>query len=238
MAQTNTSTKKFENEEIISYRYRYEEYSGPNPVADQVDRLITLFPELKGATCDRALTQGELPSGSEGWFAIPRKEAIYDRLEKVFERICQDRKGKFIDERDIFGEQYLWDASLEFRNSLSRNQRGHDILLIPAQFGHRHRGRSARRAHEVFAANEFGLGVFEVGIMLLTHPHRLSHYEDLWVGCSGNRHQVVSHPDDSHDESLTLLFSYYGDSNETVFSPLEIIDASPRVGFATGFLPQ
>jgi len=49
----------------------------------------------------------------------------------------------------------------------------HDILVVPAQFGLRHRGRSVRRVREVMNANEFGLGVFAIGIMLLTHPERL-----------------------------------------------------------------
>jgi hypothetical protein len=31
-------------------------------------------------------------------------------------------------------------------------------------------------------ANECGLGAFAIGIMLLTHPERLKHYDDLWIG--------------------------------------------------------
>ncbi|MFA5737021.1 MAG: hypothetical protein WC893_02610 [Candidatus Paceibacterota bacterium] len=35
-------------------------------------------------------------------------------------------------------------------------------------------------------ANECGLGAFAVGIMILTHSERLSHYDDLWIDCAGD----------------------------------------------------
>jgi hypothetical protein len=65
-------------------------------------------------------------------------------------------------------------------------QKDHDILVVAAQFGLRHRGRSVRRAREVMNASEFCLGAFAIGIMLLTHPERLKHYDDLWIDCAGD----------------------------------------------------
>ena len=35
-------------------------------------------------------------------------------------------------------------------------------------------------------ASEFGLNTFSIGIMLLTHPERLQHYNDLWIDCAGD----------------------------------------------------
>jgi hypothetical protein len=48
-----------------------------------------------------------------------------------------------------------------------------------------------RRAREVMNANECGLsecglGAFAIGIMLLCHPERLKHYDDLWIDCAGD----------------------------------------------------
>jgi hypothetical protein len=69
---------------------------------------------------------------------------------------------------------------------LGLEQKDHDILVVAAQFGLRHRGRSTRRAREVMNASEFGLGAFAIGIMLLTHPERLMNYDDLWIDCAGD----------------------------------------------------
>ena len=69
---------------------------------------------------------------------------------------------------------------------LGDEQKDFDILVVPAQFGLRHKGRSVRRAREVFTANEFGLGAFAIGIMLLTHPEREVQWEQLHVDCAGD----------------------------------------------------
>ena len=42
------------------------------------------------------------------------------------------------------------------------------------------------------SANEFGLGAFAVGIMLLTHPERLQHHDDLWIDCAGDEYSPVA----------------------------------------------
>ena len=44
------------------------------------------------------------------------------------------------------------------------------------------------RAREVVQVNEHGLGAFAVGIMLLTHPERLMHYDDLYIDCAGDEY--------------------------------------------------
>ena len=38
--------------------------------------------------------------------------------------------------------------------------------------------------------NEFGLGVFEVGILLLTHPERImgNSTDILWIDCAGDEY--------------------------------------------------
>jgi hypothetical protein len=40
------------------------------------------------------------------------------------------------------------------------------------------------------AGNEFGLGVFAFGCMLLTHPERLSTGDTLMIDCSGDEYSV------------------------------------------------
>src|SRR5262249_34336611 len=52
-----------------------------------------------------------------------------------------------------------------------------------------HRGRSVHTAREVMGRRrQFVLGAFAVGIMLLAHPERLQHNDDLWSYCAGDEY--------------------------------------------------
>jgi hypothetical protein len=70
------------------------------------------------------------------------------------------------------------------------------MIIVAAQFGKRHRGRSVLRALEVFSPYEYGLGAFEVGSMILTHPERFATEEDVGTDCCGD--EVSLKPDDYH----------------------------------------
>ena len=87
------------------------------------------------------------------------------------------------------GAEYLRQhaKTVKMFQKLGDEQKDSDILVVSAQFGFRHKGRSVvRRAREVFEANEFGLGAFAIGIMLLTHPEREVQWEQLHIDCAGD----------------------------------------------------
>ncbi len=115
---------------------------------------------------------------------------------------------------------------------LGEAQKGFDTLVVPAQFGIRHRGRSVRRARETFTANEFGLGPFETGCMLLTHPERLEDYDDLWPDCAGSEYA----PGEDGDFSGAPYF-YFGDG-EVGFGTSWVGHAREGFGSASAFLSQ
>ena len=73
---------------------------------------------------------------------------------------------------------------------IAEQQGGNDILVVPAQAGMLHRGCSARRTRASLAGNEFGLGMFSIGCMLLTHPERLSSADALMIDCGGDEYSV------------------------------------------------
>ncbi len=50
--------------------------------------------------------------------------------------------------------------------------------------------RNARRARVVMKGNEFGLGAFSLGCILLTHPERLSSLDGLMVDCCGDEYSL------------------------------------------------
>ena len=191
---------KFKSEEVDSH-YGYFSGYKPKPIAGQIAHLRQLLPKLGSA--DEKLAEEDLPPDAEGWFAIPRWKRISpiypEAVKIVLDLIKETRNGNFYIHREaeIF-MQYLrqHERTVAALKRFGKEQKEHDILVIPAQSGLRHRGRSVRRAREVMnvsefglgAFHEFGLGAFHVAIMILTHPERLEHYRDLWIDCAGDEY--------------------------------------------------
>lgn len=182
--------KQFPGEEMKS-SYGYLSGYKPKDITEQMNMLQRLFPCVGFA--DEKITEQSLPPNTEGWFAIPKWETIGssygEAVQKVLDMIKKNRGGKFYNYRDgQLGPRYLRQSvkSIKAFQKLEFEQKDYDVLVIAAQFGHYHRGRSVRRVWEVMNESEFGLGAFAIGIMLLTHPERLKHYYDLWIDCAGD----------------------------------------------------
>jgi len=226
------------NEEVeSSYGYEYPSGYKPKGITEQANILRQLLPGIGYA--DEKLAEQPLPANTEGWFAIPRWQSVAETYEKavkiVLDLIKKQCKGKFYNWREgKLGAQYLrqHERTTKKLETLADQQKDYDILVVAAQFGFRHRGRSVRRAREVFTANEFGLGAFEIGCMLLTHPERLRHYNDLWIDCAGNEYA----PDADGDFSDTPYFYFYGGKVE--FDTHWFGDTHVFYGSASGFLSQ
>ena len=234
-------TDKYADEEVDS-KYGYLSGYKPLPLTDQVARLKELYPQLKDAQVPEV---GELPKGAEGWFAIPniwKEDSLLigtynDSLRRVLEMVKSDRDGKFHNYRDgqIGPDRLRQTARCKaIFEKLSEDQGHPDILVIAAQFGLAHRGRSVRRAREVMLdQNQFGLGAFVTGIMVLTHPDRLKHYDDLWIDCAGDEYDV---PDAGGRFDRAPCFKFY--DGEVKFGTSWTDGASGFYGSASGFLSQ
>lgn len=229
-------TNQYADEEVES-NYGYLSGYKPKGITEQTNRLRELFPGIGYA--NEKLAEGSLPPNAEGWFAIPRWEKVAttygEAVQKVLNLIKQTRNGAFYNYRDgELGPNQLRQSqkSTTMFQKLGDEQNGHDILVVPAQFGIRHRGRSVRRAREVMNANECGLGAFAIGIMLLTHPERLKHYDDLWIDCAGDEFA----PRADADFSWSPFFEFYG--VEVEFGTCDVGRASDGYGSASVCLPQ
>lgn len=229
-------SNQFADEEVES-SYGYLSGYKPKGITEQTNILRRLFPGVGFA--DEKLAEGTLPPNAEGWFAIPRWEKIAptygEAMQKVLDLIKQTRNGKFYNYREgQLGPQYLRQSqkSAKAFQKLGDEQKDYDILVVPAQFGLRHRGRSVRRAREVMNANEFGLGAFAIGIMILTHPERLMNYDDLWIDCAGDEFAL----DADGVFSDAPYFSFVG--GVVKFLTNWFGYASDYYGSASGFLPQ
>lgn len=175
-----------------------------------------------------------LPSGAEGLFVIPLWEKIAsnynDALKIVLSALNVQRKGKFYNWRwDCLDKKYLriHKHTVLSLHLIKDQQPGQDILIVPAQFGFHHRGQSVSDLRNVFVANEFGLGAFAVGIMLLTHPERLESCKDLGINCGGDEYAPVL--DFSHAPYFSL------DDEDVNFGARQIDKGHDHFGTASAF---
>jgi len=225
-------------DEDVSSKYGYLSGYLTKPITEQCKILRQSFPNIP-MRVDEDVTDQALPSGAEGWFAIPRWQNVAptygEAVQIVLDLIKQTRRGKFHNYRQgQLDPEYLRRSARTSHTMdlIGDQQSEHDILLVPAQFGLRHRGRSVRRAREVFTSNEFGLGAYEIGIMLLTHPERLQHYDDLWIDCAGDEFAPLA---DGQFNSAPL-FSFYDGKVE--FGTRWVNSASAYSGSVSAFVPQ
>jgi len=225
---------KFKDEEVQS-SYAYPKGYKVKGITEQTNILRQLFPGIGFA--DEKIAEQPLPPNAEGWFAIPKWQTLAptygEAVEKVLAMIASKRK--FYNYRDgQLGAEYLRQhaKTVKMFQQLGDEQKDFDILVVPAQFGLRHKGRSVRRAREVFAANEFGLGAFAIGIMLLTHPEREIQWEQLHVDCAGD--EFAPGADGGFSGAAVFDFS----DGKVEFSADWFVSASDRYGSSSAFLPQ
>lgn len=211
---------QYADEEVES-EYRYpEKYKGPLPIKDQVTMLATIF----GLDSSHALEFAEkvipmlaLPENSEGWFAILSPSALEklvpqaanpaDRYCKgvnvVLEKIASLRKFYNYREGQLTPDRLRLHArTATALAKIAEVQKG-DILIIPAQLGLRHRGRSVRRAQVCFSGNEFGLDPIAMGSIAFTHPERYVRFKELDTDCAGA--EFASDADGSFSGAPVLL---------------------------------
>jgi len=187
-----------------------------------------------------------IPDGAEGWFAIPSVDALakkhFPEVTDPAEKYCQTVQlvhTKIAASRSFYNyrEGQITPAQLRAHartahalDLIAETQKG-DILIVAAQLGMRHRGKSVRRACEVFVANEFGLGSLAVGSIVLTHPERLVRWEELDMDCSGDEFS----PEAGGDFSKSPCFRFSGGRAE--FDTYFVGIPYGSLGSVSGFLP-
>lgn len=244
------SLSDYANEETSSSCGYVSGYTKPKDLTIQINYLRELFPNI-GYVNQDLLKQIEsgvilLPAGAEGWFAIPnltKNRKIFgstysEAVQKILNLLEQTRSGnlynfceKQVDERHL--RQTL--KTKKFFRKLAKEQDNSDILIIAAQFGILHRGRSVRRVRAMSLSgvdNQVELGTFAIGCMLLTHPERLQQYNDLWIDCPGDEFKL----DNENSFSQASSFSFHGGALR--FDVGDISKASGLYGSACAFISQ
>ena len=226
------------SETDIGYTYP-SEYSVKN-VSEQVKILQQHFRGIR--YIDEGLTVQPLPYGAEGYFAIPRWEKMDSTYNQAVERVIMllaASRPLFNYEESELGPDKLWQHKQKKKmlRKLASQQKGCDIIIVPAQCGLRHRNRSVQRAREVFLINEFGLGAYEVGIILLTHPERLTGLGNLHIDCAGDEYVSDARAGGYFPQAPIFCFR-----NSKLIFGVEWIGRSGGVcrlcGSASGFIPS
>ena len=182
---------EFEHEEETIFDIYLSGYIGALAIEQQFDILQTLPMDI---TKNSSVGQANFKAG-EGQFLIPNpykffegyNQAIIGSLEILDTPRGHLRYGRNRNQLDnpqhirrTYPTENAW-------KQISESQGNPDILVISAQFGFQHRSRSVHRVREIMESlGQFGLGVYEVAMMLLTHPKRLEQFNDLWIDCPGD----------------------------------------------------
>lgn len=233
----------------FNWEKHQSDYQGPKPITEQVEFLAKEFKLSLNETnefIEKVLPTLKLPKGAEGWFAIPSVDAIANRffpgttnlaerychaVHLVLEKISNYQKVYTCHSGPITPSNFRQHERTLQSLSLIAEQQKSEILIVPAQFGIHHQGRSVRQARDSFTDNEFGLGAFAVGCMLLNHPERSS----LWMlitDCAGDEFSP-------HNDENFLSTRLFGFSEGRIrFSSCYVDNAGSRRGSASGFIPQ
>ena len=222
-------------DEEVQSSYVYPKGYKVKGITEQTNILRQLFPGIGNAL--EKLADQPLPPNAEGWFDIPKWEKFAptygEAVTGVLATIGFKRNFYNYRDRQLRAEYLRQHAcTAKMFQKLGDEQKDHDILVIPAQFGLRHRGRSVRRARGVFTDNEFGLGAFAIGMMLLTHPEREVQWEQLHVNCAGDEFSPGADGDFSH----APLFYFGGGGVE--FGARWYVGAHEYYGSTSAFVSQ
>ena len=233
--ENHSATNQFADEEVAS-SYGYLSGYKPKSITEQTNVLRQLFPGIGYA--NEKLAEQSLPEGTEGWFAIPRWQKVaktYPEAVQIVLDLIKKTRGKLYNWREgQIDAQHIRQSAKTAKmfQALGEQQKDNDILVVPCQFGKRHAGRSVRRAREVMLTSEFGLDAFSIGIMLLTHPERLQHYDDLWIDCAGDEFS------DGGDSSFGHAPCFYFHDGKVKFDTYGVDGANGYCGSSSAFVPQ
>lgn len=162
-------------------KYTYPKTYKNKPLNEQWKILQKLFPELK-----KQKQPTTNYAAAEGLFIIPHYKLFGTYNEAVLKCIeiiktthdCYDwRNGNWSADylKQLPIKEHFWDTQ-------------DNVIALGVQFGQKHAGESVETVRAGLETNELPLGMYEVLIMLLTHPERLQSYDDLWIDCPGDEY--------------------------------------------------
>jgi hypothetical protein len=202
-------------EEVASTIKYPDDYVGPPNIDDQLATLRKYFPDVGDANkrLIGMIKNGKKPENDHanedrGYWCIPHWSALGSTYSEAIDRCIAMIKhvhgdAKVIDEtHDCLKESHILQTQNKVRimDILHKKQNAMTII-IEAQFGIRHRGRSSNYANRMMPSREYSLGIYENLIMLLLCPQRLS---DNALGIDAAGDQFRTNIADKFDKSLHI----------------------------------
>lgn len=247
------SNSDFYADQVVESTYGYlSGYRKARPIDEQI---AVLRQYDWGRKIDWALSEVQqqlltkpAPQGSEGYFAVVFDQTMVTHFEEdpsvdqsgpvtlALNALSKQREGRLQNyRRGGIGPQHYRrnKRSAEKMKQLWESQGcPTGIILIPAQLGIEHRGKSVLRARVVIRGSEFPLDSFEIIQMLLTHENRLKHRNELLLDLPGAEYS----PGADGVFDCTLCLEFCGD--EVWFGSRNADDADSCCGSVSGLLPQ
>lgn len=226
------------NKEASNYGYP-KGYSG----AKELEEQATILREQYQFPLKPLASVKTLPVGAEGLWVIPLIQGIVPLqcehpynygVDFVLERLGQSRKFRNWRQGET-SHLYLRQSERTLRlwNQLTLMQGSGELTpVVPIQFGMTHRGESVDYAREDVLDNEFLLGAYHVGVMLLTHPEREQVWEQLHIDCGGDEFAPAA---DGRFVSAPIFDWFDGG---LLFNTDWARSANRQGGSASGFVPQ
>jgi hypothetical protein len=185
-------------EELLSRYTTYDRFAGYDSgyrriktFEEQLRILHPYFPEYVDPN-DMIAPQARI-AGAEGCFLMLDRRVLgpsySEAVKKLFNALNEQHSGQFENRLvDPLDEMHLRQATSKERifAYLASKESDHPILVLQAQFGLRYRDYAGTEVFGKMTKNEFPLGVYEVGNMLLTHPECLQTEDDPWIDCPGD----------------------------------------------------
>jgi len=215
-------------DEEVDSTYGYPQGFKIRSVTEQVEALEKHFPDLD-ASHVQELASGELPECAEGWAVIPKPDKVgknyHEALESVLALIAKNREFKNWREGELT-KKYMKLTEKTTNAHTTLDEQTGDYWVVPFQFG------IIRRARVVFEKEEFGLGAYEVAILLLTHPDWIQ-LNCLNIDCAGV--EYTSHADG--DFFACLYFEWDDNYKQLGLHFHSTVNTSDKWGSASAFLP-
>lgn len=242
-------TNQYKDEEVESSAGYLSGYRSPGSLNDQLIRLKQCFSEVSGANPEliAKIESGEVtlsnipkryPEEDRNFWCLPHWSKVAptysEAVSKVFALLSDHRTGVFYNSTNGLTDQdHLRETERKARMMNEQYaKQGADVIILEIQFGLRHRGRSVRRARAVMSGVEFGLGIYEIAVMLLLSPNRLHAYHDLWIDAPGDEWR----PDTTGIFVYAPYLGFYRD--KVHFGCRKVHAAGEGCGSASAFVAQ
>ncbi len=240
-------------EQVVNSQFHYlSGYRKARPINEQIEILErydwgreVVFPLNP---LQQQLLTNPAPEGSEGYFAVVTDSTMFecsqsdhqvDQSEPVIRVLVALHKHyKHIatkqDDSELKSSSYRRShaSAMKLKQLWELQGKPSGIMLIPAQLGASHAGKSVLRARVVMRGSEFPLDAYEVLQMVLTHENRIRNYQDLWINLPGGEFRPKATLE--FDHSMYIGYS----SGAIFFGNYTSDDPASFCGSASGYLPM